>query len=75
MVTYKELAPLLTQQVTSNYPDAEVRIVEQKDYIEIKPEGYSLKTMSSGKKQSDIFPIKTYKYFEDDPLSSFTNAF
>jgi hypothetical protein len=23
----------------------------------------------------DVYPIKTYKYFEDDPLSSFTNAF
>ncbi|EKE29470.1 MAG: hypothetical protein ACD_2C00169G0002 [uncultured bacterium (gcode 4)] len=75
IVTYKEFTTMLTQQITSNYPDAEVKIVNQKEYIDIKPAGYSLKAMSSGKRVSDIFPIKTYKYFEDDPLSSFTNAF
>jgi hypothetical protein len=75
LVTYKEFATLLTQQITSNYPDAEAKIIDIKEYVDIKPAWYSLKTMSSGKKVNDIFPIKTYKYFEDDPLSSYTNAF
>ncbi|MDD2566324.1 MAG: type IV secretory system conjugative DNA transfer family protein [Candidatus Gracilibacteria bacterium] len=73
--TYKECAALVGQQITSNYPDAEVKIIDKKEYIDIKPEGYALKAMSSGKAVDNIFPIKTYKYFEDDPLSSMTNAF
>jgi hypothetical protein len=75
LVTYRECSTLVTQQITSNYPDAEVKIIDKKDYIDIKPAGYTLKAVSSGKVNTDIFPIKTYKYFEDDPLSSITNAF
>ena len=32
-------------------------------------------TASIGKESDDVFPIKTYKYFEDDPLNNFTNVF
>lgn len=73
IVTYKDYATLITQQVTSNYPDAEVRIVTAKEYGDIKPKGYTLRAASIGKANDDIYPIKTYKYFEDDPLSSLTN--
>ena len=75
LVTYPEFGRLISQQITSNYPDAEVRYVEKKDYINIKPAGHTLRTASSAKVHDNIFPIKTYKYFEDDPLSSLTNAF
>jgi hypothetical protein len=75
MVTYPEFARLITQQITSNYPDAEVRFVSKKEYIEIKPAGHTLQAASSSKAHDNIFPLKTYKYFEDDPLSSLTNAF
>lgn len=75
LVTYPEFAKLITQQITSNYPDAEVKYVEKKEYIDIKPHGYTLRAASSAKAHDNIFPLKTYKYFEDDPLSSLTNAF
>ncbi len=74
-VGYKEHVSLVLQQITSNYPDAEVRIVQKKDFPEIKPLGFTLQAASIGKHTDDIFPIKTYKYFEDDPLSTFTNNF
>lgn len=65
----------MVQQITSNYPDAEVRIVSAREMPDIKPLGYTLRAASVGKANDDVFPIKTYKYFEDDPLSSFTNNF
>lgn len=75
LVTYPEFAKLITQQITSNYPDAEVKYVTPKEYVEIKPAGHTLQAASSSKTHDSVFPIKTYKYFEDDPLSSLTNAF
>jgi Type IV secretory system Conjugative DNA transfer len=75
VAAYQEHMTLITQQVTSNYPDAEVKIIAKKDLPEIKPIGYALETASIGKKNDDIYPLKTYKYFEDDPLSTFTNNF
>lgn len=74
-VAYKQHAGLVLQQITSNYPDAEVRFVDAKDMPEIKPVGNSLRAASIAKQNDDIYPIRTYKYFEDDPLSSFTNNF
>lgn len=73
VVTYKDYVALLSQQITSNYPDAEVRVISKEEYGEIKPKGYTLRAASVGKSHDDIYPIKTYKYFEDDPLSSLTN--
>jgi hypothetical protein len=75
VIGYKEHATLMIQQITSNYPDAEVRVIQKKDMPEIKPVGYTLQAASISKRTDDIYPIKTYKYFEDDPLSSFTNNF
>jgi hypothetical protein len=72
-VTYKEYVPLISQQITSNYPDAEVKIISREEYGDIKPAGYTLRTASVYKENDDIYPVKTYKYFEDDPLSSITN--
>lgn len=66
---------LVVQQITSNYPDAEVKLIERSKFPEIKPLGFTLQAASVGKVNDDVFPIKTYKYFEDDPLSSFTNNF
>lgn len=74
-VGYREHASLIVQQITSNYPDAEVKVITKKDMPEIKPIGFTLQAASVGKTNDDIYPIKTYKYFEDDPLSSFTNNF
>lgn len=74
-VGYKEHLSLVVQQITSNYPDAEVRVIAKKDFPEIKPLGFTLQAASISKENDDIYPIKTYKYFEDDPLSTFTNNF
>lgn len=75
VAAYREHMTLIVQQVTSNYPDAEVKLLEKKDLPEIKPLGYTLEAASVGKITDDVYPLKTYKYFEDDPLSSFTNNF
>lgn len=74
-VGYQEHMSLVVQQITSNYPDAEVKLIDKKDFPEIKPLGFTLQAASVWKVNDDVFPIKTYKYFEDDPLSSFTNNF
>ena len=74
-VTFPAYARLFAQHATSNYPDAEVRIIKKSEYPNLKPAGYTLRTASIFKNNDDVYPIKTYKYFEDDPLSSFTNAF
>ena len=73
VVTYNNYVPLISQQITSNYSDAEVKIISKEEYGDIKPIGYTLRAASISKANDDIFPIKTYKYFEDDPLSSLTN--
>jgi lysine/ornithine N-monooxygenase len=75
VVTYKNYVNLVTQHMTSIYTDAEVLVVDKKDYIEIKPRGYSMRAASLGKEHDDVYPIKTYKYLEDDPLNNFSNVF
>jgi hypothetical protein len=37
LAAYEEHMTLITQQVTSNYPDAEVRLIAKSDLPEIKP--------------------------------------
>lgn len=75
IATYKNYVNLVTQHLTSIYTDAEVLIVDKKDYIEIKPRGYSMRAASLWKEHDDVYPIKTYKYLEDDPLNNFSNVF
>ena len=76
IITYKSNAKAVTQLITSNYPDAEVRFVDrEKEYVHIKPAGYTLRMASVGKRHDSVLPIKTYKTLEDDLLSNFTNAF
>ena len=75
VIGYQEHVSLVVQQITSNYPDAEVKMIDKKKFPEIKPLGFTLQAASVGKNTDDIFPIKMYKYFEDDPLSTFTNNF
>ncbi len=75
IVGYQEHISLVIQQITSNYPDAEVKVIDKKNFPEIKPLGYTLQAATVWKRTDDVFPIKMYKYFEDDPLSTFTNNF
>ncbi len=75
VVTYSGVANFIAQQVTSNYPDAEVKIIRPSEYPNLKPAGYTVRAASISKVNDDVYPIKTFKYFEDDPLSTFTNNF
>lgn len=76
IVTYDSYVNVVTQHITSIYNDAEVRIIDKKrDYIDIKPFGYTLRAASLSKEKDDVFPIRSFKYLEDDPLNNFTNVF
>lgn len=75
IVTYRDLFPTINQTITSIYPDAEVVIRDKKDYISFQDKHSVVRTTSFRKDQDKYFPIKTYKYFEEDPLTTFTNVF
>lgn len=75
IVTYRDLFPTINQTITSIYPDAEVVIRDKKDYISFEGQHSVVRTTSFGKDEDKYFPIKTYKYFEEDPLTTFTNVF
>lgn len=74
VVTYKSYVSLVRQHLVSIYPDAEVEEVS-KDYIDLRPTGYHLRAASLGKENDDVFPIKTFKYLEEDALNNFTSVF
>ena len=46
IIGYKEHVSLVVQQITSNYPDAEVRIMDKEKFPEIKPLGFTLQAAS-----------------------------
>jgi hypothetical protein len=75
LVTYKSLFPTISQAITSIYTDAEVIIRNKKEYIEFSGNHAVVRTTSIRKTDDPYFPIKTYKYFEEDPLTTFTNVF
>ncbi|MCT4617441.1 MAG: type IV secretory system conjugative DNA transfer family protein [Candidatus Gracilibacteria bacterium] len=72
--TYEQYANLVQQHITSLYNDAEVEFVEEGEF-KLKPNGYTTRAASLGKENDDVFPIRTYKYMEDDGLNNFTNVF
>jgi hypothetical protein len=73
--TYKDLFPMINQTITSIYPDAEVVIRDKKDYVTFRDDHGIIRTTSVSKNDDKYFPIKTYKYFEEDPLGTITNVF
>ncbi|RKW20412.1 type IV secretory system conjugative DNA transfer family protein [Candidatus Gracilibacteria bacterium] len=77
IVTYKNYVNIVSQHLTSNYPDAEIKIIDPKEggYIKLKEKGYKMRAASLGKEHDDFYPIKTFKYLEDDPINNFTNVF
>ena len=76
VVTYKPFVDLISQHITSVYNDAEVLVVDpKKDYIQFDDKDYKMRAASLGKKNDDVFPLKTYKTLEDDPLNNFANVF
>lgn len=75
LVTYRDLFPTISQAITSIYTDAEVVVRSKKEYIEFSGNHNVIRTTSIRKTDDPYFPIKTYKYFEEDPLTTFTNVF
>lgn len=65
------LAAFVEQQVHAHYPHAVLD--EVPDYNIFSPRGVSVGQIVT-LERSSAFPIKTYKQFEADPLSSITNA-
>jgi len=76
ITTYKNFQNLVTQHLTSVYNDAEILAVDpKKDYVNLKEKWYHLKAASLWKEHNDFFPIRTFKYLEDDPLNNLSNVF
>jgi len=76
VITYDKYASVVAQHITSIYTDAEVRIIDPKtEYPRLNKKNFSLHAASLGKEHDDVYPIKSYKYLEDDPLNNFTNVF
>ena len=67
----KKFRSIIEKQVYSFYADAEIKQIE--DYNIFVPDGGSAASYMM-LKRNDIFPIKTYRQLEADPLSSITNA-
>ena len=61
----------ITEQVHAQYPDAQID--EVSDYNIFKPQGVVQGVYLKLKKKS-LFPLKTYKKLESDPLLSIANA-
>jgi len=76
IVTYKTFTNLIRQHLSSIYNDVEIREIDpKKEYVNLKEFWYQLRAASLWKEHDDVFPIKTFKYLEDDPLNNFTNVF
>jgi len=77
IVTYKNYVNLISQHLTSTYNDAEILIVNPNDgwYVDLNEKLYHKRWASLWKENDDVFPIKIFKYLEDDPLNNFTNVF
>jgi len=76
VITYKNYVNLISQHLTSMYNNAEIIVVDpKKDYVNLKKKWYKIRAASLWKEHDDVFPIKTYKYLEDDPLNNFINVF
>ncbi len=62
-------------QYQYDHNDAEILHIDKKDYITLKTPGYKMRAASLGKEHDDVYPIKSFKYLEDDPINNFTNVF
>lgn len=76
ITTYTNYVSLVMQHLTSVYNNAEIIVYEGiKDYVKLKEKWYHMRAASLWKEKDDYFPIKTYKYLEDDAINNFTNVF
>ena len=76
VITYSNYVGLISQHLTSMYNNAEIIIVDpKKDYVNLKQKWYKIRAASLWKENDDVYPIRTFKYLEDDPLNNFINVF
>ena len=66
-----ELVDMTIQQLNAQFPDAEIERTE--DYNLFSPNGVVLGSYLTLKRES-LFPIKTYRELEGDPLNALLNA-
>lgn len=67
----KHLRDFMEQQIQAQYPLAQIEAVD--DYNMFSPQGAVVGALLAFKRQH-IFPIKTFKKLESDPLNAITNA-
>lgn len=67
----KQLATLLEKQITAQYPNAVVEAVEDPN---IFPQIGEIAATQIKLKEKSVYPIRTYKDFENDALNALTNA-
>ncbi|HEC21154.1 MAG TPA: DUF87 domain-containing protein [Candidatus Peregrinibacteria bacterium] len=72
IVTYDWYQDIIEKQITTYYPDADIRVVEP---YEIAPKGSCTKCYHLYEKRIYYYPIRTYKTIESDPLNDLTNVF
>lgn len=66
-----QIATLLERQITAQYPDAVIELVEDPN---IFPEKGEIAATQIKMKEESAYPILTYKEFENDALNALTNA-
>ena len=70
VVAPKPLSSLVEKQIHSFYPDAQI---EQNDGFKIFQPGQPVSVAQLRLVKPFVFPIRTYKYLERDPLNNLTN--
>ncbi len=71
VVPPEKLRNFITQQIQAQYPNAHIEEVE--DYNIFSPQGY-IDGVSLSLSKNSLFPIKTYKELQSDPLNALINA-
>ncbi|MCL5411712.1 MAG: type IV secretion system DNA-binding domain-containing protein, partial [Patescibacteria group bacterium] len=70
--TPKHFKNFVEGQIYAQYPDAEIKVAE--DYTKTFPEGSQIAAAEIILLKDYIFPIKTFRDFEVDPLAAITGA-
>ncbi len=71
IATPKKLEQFIIQQIQAQYPDAHIE--RRDDYNIFSPQGY-IDGVSLKLAKNSLFPIKTYKDLQSDPLSALINT-
>jgi hypothetical protein len=69
---HKKLIPLVERQIHSTYSDANIEVVPGHNIFENNQGIFSAATVSL--RRRFIYPIRTFRYLEIDPLNNLTNS-